>query len=272
MAKGNTAKKHEGKTALITGASSGFGLEFAKLFATDGCELIVTARPGTEIEKIAAELQKNYGVPVKAFSIDLSEYGSAKKLYDLVKNSALSVDFLINNAGIGNFGRFADNSFEREHELLELNVVSLAELCHHFIPDMVKKGGGRILNVASIAAFQAGAYYATYFASKAFVLLFSEAVALEYKKDNITVTALCPGISRTNFFKRAGMPESSPLLQTAMGPAYRVAKAGYVGMLKGKQIVTPGIKNKFISKTYRWLPRKAIAKVTQKLVEVAGRG
>jgi len=272
MAKRNTAKEQKGKIALITGSSSGFGLEFSNLFAADGCELIITARPGTDIASIGKQLHEIYSVPVTTFEIDLSEHGSAKKLYDFVKSKGKNVDFLINNAGIGNFGRFADNSLEREHELLELNVVSLAELCHHFIPDMVKKGGGKILNVASIAAFQAGAYYATYFASKAFVLLFSEALALEYKKDKITVTALCPGISRTNFFKRAGMPVSSPVLQTAMGPAYLVAKAGYKGMLKGKQIVTPGLKNKFISKSYRWLPRKAIAKVTQKLVEIAGRG
>jgi short-subunit dehydrogenase len=260
------------KVALITGASSGFGLELAKLFARDGHNLVITARPGTDIAKTASEIGKKYGVHVTAINIDLAQENAAQKLYDIVKGKNLRVGYLINNAGIGNFGRFADNPFEREHELLQLNVVALAELCHHFIPDMVRAGGGKILNVASIAAFQAGAYYATYFSSKAFVLLFSEALALEYKKDNINVTVLCPGVSRTNFFKRAGMPESSWLLQSNLGTANAVALAGYKGLMKGKSIVTPGLRNKFVSKSYRWLPRKVIAEITKKLVEIAGRG
>ncbi len=260
------------KVALITGASSGFGLEFARLFAADGCNLVITARPGTDMDKTSSELRKEYGVEVTAINIDLSQTNAAKRLYDTVKEKGIRVDYLINNAGIGNFGRFADNSFEREHELLEMNVVALAELCHHYLPDMVKAGGGKILNVASIAAFQPGAYYATYFSTKAFVLLFSEALALEYKKDNITVTALCPGVSRTEFFKRAGMPESSWLLKSNLGNARPVALAGYKGMMKGKRMVTPGLRNKLVSKSYRWLPRKAIASITKKMVEIAGRG
>jgi uncharacterized protein len=258
------------KVALITGASSGFGLEFAKLFAKDKFDLVITARPDSDIEKTAEDLKKDYGVNVIPLKIDLSEADSAGKLFKIIKDRKINVDYLINNAGIGNFGRFADNAFEKEHELLELNIVSLAELCHHFIPDMVKRGGGRILNVASIAAFQAGAYYATYFASKAFVLLFSEALAIEYKKDNITVTALCPGISKTNFFKRAGMKENHWIMKLSMGEAAKVAKAGYKGIMKGKRIVTPGLKNKFISKSYRWIPRRTLAAITKKLVEIAG--
>jgi uncharacterized protein len=262
--------KRKCKAALITGASSGFGLEFAKLFAADKCDLVITSRPGTEIEKLAKELAKEYGIKVFPMEIDMSQANAAKKIFDAVKEKKIKIDYLINNAGIGNFGRFADNPFEKEHELLELNIVTLAELCHHFIPEMVKNGGGKILNVASIAAFQPGAYYATYFASKAFVLLFSEALAMEYKKDNITVTALCPGVSRTNFFKRAGMRENSWLLQINLGDAKKVARAGYKGLLKGKTIVTPGLRNKFVSKNYRWLPRKVIGAITKKMVEIAG--
>ena len=268
----NKAGRHKGKIALITGASSGFGLEFAKLFAQDGYDLIITARPDSELEPIARELATTYQIKVYTHLIDLSETHSAQKLYRWVEEQSLKISFLINNAGIGVYGRFADNSLEREHELLELNVVSLAELCHQFIPQMVAGGGGRILNVASIAAFQPGAYYATYFASKAFVLLFSEALALEYAKENITVTALCPGVSRTNFFKRAGMPESSRLLQSQLKNAGFVAKAGYRGLMKGSRMVTPGLRNKLVSKSYRFLPRSVIARITKKMVETAGRG
>jgi short-subunit dehydrogenase len=260
------------KVALITGASSGFGLEFARLFAKDHHDLVITARPGSDLSKIALEIEKKYAVRVLPIEIDLSEENAAKKLYDQIKEKDLNVYFLINNAGIGSFGRFADNSFQKEHELLQLNVVALAELCHHFIPDMVKGGGGKILNLASIAAFQPGAYYATYFSSKAFVLLFSEALALEYKKDNITVTTLCPGVSRTNFFNRAGMKTSSWLMKLYLGEARKVALAGYNGLLKGKTLVTPGMRNKLVAQSYRWLPRKVIAGITKKIVEVASRG
>lgn len=260
------------KIALITGASSGFGLEFAHLFARDGYNLIITARPDTKLESTAKKIREEYHIQVYPYNIDLSGHMAAQKLYQWVKQQKLRVNCLINNAGIGNFGRFAENSLEREHELLELNIVSLAELCHQFIPDMIAAGGGKILNVASIAAFQPGAYYATYFASKAFVLLFSEALALEYAKDNITVTALCPGVSRTNFFKRARMAETSSMLQLHLKTADFVAKAGYQGLMKGSRIVIPGFRNKLISKSYRILPRSMLAHITKKMVEIASRG
>ncbi len=266
------SKIKNGKIALITGASSGFGLEFARLFAKDGYNIIITARPGTELESIAKKIRDQYHIQVYPHNIDLSGHMAAQKLYQWVKCQEFHVNCLINNAGIGNFGRFAENSLEREHELLELNIVSLAELCHQFIPDMIAAGGGKILNVASIAAFQPGPYYATYFASKAFVLLFSEALALEYAKDNIIVTALCPGVSRTNFFKRARMTETSPMLQLHLKNADFVAKIGYRGLMKGSRIVIPGLRNKLIAKSYRILPRSTLAHMTKKLVEIASKG
>jgi uncharacterized protein len=268
---GMKSQKTKG-VALITGASSGFGKEFAKLFAADGYDLVITARPGSKIEAVARELRDAYDVEVYDREIDLSKPGSAKDLHAWVTSKKLTVTHLLNNAGIGVYGRFAENPLERENELLELNVVSLSELCHHFIPDMIKNGGGRILNVASIAAFQPGAYYATYFASKAYVLLFSEALALEYAKDNITVTALCPGVSRTNFFARAEMPRTSWILRSyLMDPEY-VAEVGYKAMMRGRVIAIPGIRNKVVAKSYRWLPRGVIARLTRELVDKAGKG
>ncbi len=258
--------------ALITGASSGFGLEFAKLFAADGYDLLVTARPGSKLAKIATDLAGQYGVRVEFTELDLAEPASAAQLHAWTTKLGWKVSYLINNAGVGIYGKFASNAWSRELELIELNVRALAELCHLYLPDMAGYGGGRVLNVSSIAAFQPGAYYSTYFASKAFVLLFSEALALESAEDNITVTTLCPGVSRTNFFDRAQMKRSSLILRTYLMNPKDVASAGYRGLHRGAGLVTPGLRNQVVSKSYRWLPRQAIAKITRELVKNAARG
>ena len=254
------------KTALITGASAGFGYEFAKLFAQDGYNLVLTALHGEKLTRVAKKLSKQYGVGVVCTELDLSLPGAASKLHKWVSKQNISVDFLVNNAGIGLYGRFTDHTLAQEQGLIQLNVNALAELCHLFIPDMVKAGGGKILNVASIAAFQAGPYYASYFASKAFVLLLSEALYYEYAPDNVTVTAVCPGVSRTGFFKRAGMREDSRMLQGYFMEAPDVAAAGYRAMMKGKRIVIPGNRNRFVALGYRLFPRGVINRITRQLV------
>lgn len=262
-------KNKNSKTVLITGATSGFGLEFARIFARHGYDLILTARNEKNLKKIAAELKSRYSAHIYYFGTDLSKPRAAEALYNWTVSKKLKVGCLINNAGIGNYGRFIDIALDKERELLELNIVVLTELCHKFIPDMIRRGGGKILNVASIAAFQAGAFYATYFASKAYVLLFSEALAEEYNEDNITVSALCPGPSRTRFFEKAKMTTKSLLLRASFLDPRAVAEAGFRGLMRGDIIITPGLRYKLLSKSYRILPRTIIARITKILIETA---
>jgi short-subunit dehydrogenase len=265
----NNAAKLQSNIALITGASSGFGIEFSKLFASDGYDLIITGKPGSDTKAVADRITKEYGVRVWFKEFDLSKSEAPKQLYDWIKSEKLRVSVLVNNAGIGLYGRFTEHSINDEKELINLNVTALSELCHLFIPDMIKAGRGKILNVASIAGFQAGPFYATYFASKSYVLLFSEALYYEYASKNIVVTVLCPGVARTKFFKRANMRENSKLLQFYMMEAEAVTKSGYRGLMNNKRLVIPGTRNKVVGLGYRILPRSVINKITKDLIRSA---
>ncbi len=254
------------KTALITGASSGFGYELARLFAKDGYNLVLVSLHNEKLKDVAKEMTETYDVHVDYTECDLSVPGSAQQLYDWTKKRKLTVDCLVNNAGIGIYGRFIDHELSKEQALMQLNMNTLAELCHLYIADMVKQGDGKVLNVASIAAFEAGPFYATYFASKAFVLLLSEALYYEYVDRGVTVTAVCPGVSRTGFFKQAGMRDDSKLLQSYMMTAEQVAKIGYSAMQAGKRMVVPGTRNKFVALGYRVFPRSILNRITYRLV------
>jgi short-subunit dehydrogenase len=257
------------KVVLITGASSGFGLEFGHLFAAAGYDLVLTAKPPAKLAALSKQLSNTYGVKVWHHCFDLALPGASQKLYQWVKKEALPVSILVNNAGLGLYGRYASHKLEQERELINVNVNALSELCHLFIPGMIKQGGGKILNVASIAGFQAGPFYATYFASKGYVMLFSEALYYEYASDNITVTALCPGVSPTNFFKTAGMRQDSRLLQAYFMSPKQVATAGYKGLMNNKRLVIPGYRNKFVSLGYRVFPRAVIARIARRLISSA---
>lgn len=261
-----SSSKNNKNVALITGASSGFGLEFAKLCAQDGYDLALTARPNSELADVVKKLQAQYSIKIWQTELDLSVPGAATKLFEWTKKEGLNISVLINNAGIGLYGRFTDHTLEQEQELINLDVNALSELCHLYIPEMQKGGGGKILNVASIAGLQAGPRYATYFASKGYVLLFSEALFYEYAPDNITVTALCPGVARTKFFKRAAMREDSKILQSYFMEPSRVAAIGYRAMQQGKRMIVAGKRNKFVALGYRVLPRSVINRIAQKLV------
>ncbi len=252
--------------ALITGGSSGFGLEFAKLFAHDGYDLVLVARPKSRLAAEVKQLKARYSLNIWYTELDLSKPHAAKKLYEWTSDQHIPVSVLVNNAGIGLYGRFTDHSLEQEQELINLNINVLSELCHLYISDMVRLGGGKILNVASIAGLQAGPYYATYFASKAYVLLFSEALYYEYSGDNIQVTALCPGVARTGFFKRANMREDSGILRSYLMSAERVARVGYKALMQGKRVVIPGNRNRLVAVGYRILPRSVINQITRKLI------
>ncbi len=260
-----------GKTVLITGASSGFGLEFAKIFADDDFDLILTAKYADELAQAAKQIKATYKVNVIYKAFDLAVPGNTKKLFDWTKGKKKTVTYLVNNAGLGLYGKFADHDLKDEQELLNVNVNALSELCHYYIPGMIKNKGGRILNVASIAGLQPGPTFATYFASKAYVLLFSEALYYEYKSSNISITALCPGIADTNFFKRANMRKDSRMFQVYLMDPEIVAQSGYKAMMAGKRMVIPGYRNKGSVIGYRFLPRSVVTKLTHKLIDKAAK-
>jgi short-subunit dehydrogenase len=265
-------KNHAQHTALITGAGSGFGLEYVKLFAQDGYALVVTDKT-SELVRRAEEQAQAFGArSISSVAVDLQEPFAAKKLFDFTTQNGIRVTHLVNNAGLGIYGKLAENEARDEHELLMVNVVALTELCQLYLKPMSEARYGKVLNVASIAGLQAGFMYATYFASKAHVLLLSEALALEHRNDGVTVTAVCPGVSPTGFFNRAGMKMSSKLLTSSFTDPARVAKVGYDAMQAGKTIAVPGKRNWVVSKSYRWLPRNVINHITAQLIRIAGKG
>jgi uncharacterized protein len=252
--------------ALVTGGSKGIGLELSKLFAKAGYNLVVVARHEKALEEVKNELEGNYGVKVLTISIDLSIPDSSKKIYNKLQKEKIQIGILVNNAGFGNYGPFARTDWETEEREMQLNMISLVQLTKLIMPQMLAKGDGKIMNVASTAAFQPGPFMAIYYATKAFVLSFSEALAEELEGTGIMVTALCPGPTRTHFQERAGVSESS-LIRHGMMDAKDVAKAGFEGLMSGKRIVIPGFKNKLGTKFVRMLPNKLVTNIIRKVQE-----
>ncbi|HEU4828299.1 MAG TPA: SDR family oxidoreductase [Gemmatimonadales bacterium] len=251
-------------TALVTGASAGIGRELARLLAQGGFGLILTARDESRLQQLAAELRERWSVAVTVIPCDLSVASGAGTLAADIEAAGLEVDLLVNNAGMGAAGSFADVPLERQLALLQLDIVSLTELTHRFLPAMLARRRGRILNVASTAAFQPGPYLASYYASKAYVLSLSEALAEETRGTGVTVTALCPGPTRTEFFARASMRESR-LARNAVMEAAEVAAAGYAGMMRGDRIVVPGAGNRVLAALVRIAPRGIVTRVVARL-------
>ncbi|OXS79947.1 SDR family NAD(P)-dependent oxidoreductase [Domibacillus enclensis] len=246
------------KTVLITGASSGLGSEFAKIFAEAEYNLVVVARSKDKLEMLQDQFPDS---EIKLIVKDLSKPGSASEVAEEIDQAGIQIDVLINNAGFGLLGSFSTLSLQEQLEMMQLNMVTLAELTHLFLPGMIERNSGRILNVASTAAFQPGPMMAVYFATKAFVLSLSEALAEELAETNITVTALCPGPTKTNFGAVSSMDETKMFSQ-AMS-AEQVAKQGVDGLLKGKRVVITGGKNKAGAVAAKLLPRSTVAKVVK---------
>jgi short-subunit dehydrogenase len=242
---------------LITGASAGLGVEFARACAARGERLVLVARRRDRLDALAAELGG------EAIAADLAEPGAPERLIAEVRRRGLSVETLINNAGFGLAGRFAELPLERQTEMIELNVRALTELCHLVLPDMRARGAGAILNVASTAAFQAGPYMAVYYASKAYVLSFTEALHQEHKASGIRVTALCPGPTRTEFFAVAGAADGR-LARMATDPV-AVVRAGLDGLATNKAIVIPGAVNKATALSNRFLPRALMRRIVARI-------
>lgn len=255
------------KTVLITGASSGIGSELSRLFAQDGYNLVLTARSEDRLYSLKAELEEKYNIYVKVIPKDLGCAGAPEELYNEIKKERLRINVLVNNAGFAVYGDFIETSTEDEMEMIEVNVRALTYLTKVYAKEMSENGGGKILNVASLAAFQPGPFMAVYYATKAYVLHFSEAVHAEFKKYNITVSALCPGPTKTNFQFRAKL-HTIPLFAKDRGmDAETVAKIGYNGLKLGKTVIIPGFNNKILSIGSKFFPRKLTVGVVKNIQE-----
>ncbi len=244
---------------LITGATTGIGYELAKLYAKDENNLILVARNEDKLKEVKDELGL-YNINVYTIAVDLSVNNSCEKILDYVNKNNLSVDILINNAGVGYFGYLNEIDMERELKLIDINIRALTELTKIFLPAMIQHGEGSIMNVASTAAFCAGPKMATYYASKSYVLNFTEALYEEVKGNNIKISCLCPGPVRTNFQERSGIKKKESAKKALMTPK-EVAKIAYKDFKKGKLIIIPGFRNKLIIAFNKFIPRSLSRKI-----------
>ncbi len=253
------------KTVLITGASSGIGYEFAKIFAAEDYHLVLVARDKEKLDRATKELKQQFNnVKIETISIDLSKADSSKEIYNFCKKNNIQINILVNNAGFATYGFFPEIDYENELNQMQLNMITLTLLTKLFLKDMLKKSYGKILNVSSTAAFQPGPLMAVYYASKAYVLSFSQALANELKATGVTVTALCPGPTRTGFKKRASL-ENTRLFKWGVMDAKDVALAGYNGMIIGKSVIIPGFKNKILAFLTRFVPDSISSEMVKKL-------
>lgn len=255
------------KTALVTGASAGIGRELAGLFAHHRHDVVLTARREERLRDLAAELQARTGVTAHVVAADLAAEDGARHLHDEVTGRGIDIEYLVNNAGFGTFGPFADTDPRQTMDLVRVNVAALTELTALFVPPMVARHSGRVLNVASAAAFQPGPLMATYYASKAYVLHLSEALSEELEGTGVSVTALCPGPVRTEFQEVAGMESSGLVLHKRLVSVEEVAEAGYAAMMRGKPLVVPGMATKLLAFSVRFAPRRFVAKFVRRLQE-----
>ncbi len=246
----------KGRFALVTGASSGIGEDFAHILAENGCHLIIVARRLERLQKLQGMLQVKFGITVEVISMDLSLPTAPQMLYEEVKLKNIQIDVLINNAGAGIFGSFVDIPLEQEINMLNLNILNLVSITKLFLKDMVGRNSGYILNVASLAAYQPMARYASYCAAKSFVLSFTEALNYELKDTQVNITALSPGDTESEFFETAGQTKLSYLQKHGNKKSRPVAKAGIQAMLIGKSNVIPGWMNSIAAFFFRLLPRR----------------
>jgi uncharacterized protein len=260
-------QKNQKQTVLITGATGGIGYEFVKLFAQEGYNLVLVARSGEKLVRIAQEFTQKYNITVKFITKDLSIITSPEEIFQELQQENITVDILINNAGFAIYGLFGQTDLNTELQMMQVNMVCLTHLTKLFLKDMVKQGYGRIMNVASTAAFQPGPLTAVYFATKAYVLSFSEAIANELEGTGVTVTALCPGPTETGFQQRAVMENSKLVNGQKLMDAETVARIGYAALMKGKTVVVTGIKNKILAASVRFATRKTITKIVRNMQE-----
>src|ERR1700756_2530553 len=253
-------------TVLITGASGGIGYELAKLFARDHHNLVLAARSADKLAQLATEL-RTQGVTVKTVPLDLSTPLAPKFLFDQLQIEGVAVDILINNAGFGAFGEFAQMSNDKIFGQIQLNITALTELTRLFLPAMLARHSGRIMNVASPAGFQPGPLMAVYYATKAYVISFTEAIANEVRKSGVTVTCFCPGATHTGFAKRAGTEKSRLFQQLGGMSAEKVALDGYRAVMEGRTLAISGLHNWAVAQSTRFSPRRMVTAVSRWVAE-----
>ncbi len=257
------------KTVLITGASSGIGLELAKIFAKEKNNLLLVARSESKLKELAGELQQQYGITAHVFAKDLSDYNSSKEVFDYCEQNSLQVDYLVNNAGFGDFGFFVESNWEKQLQMINLNITTLTYLTRLFLPGMVQRKYGKILNVASTAAFQPGPTMSVYYASKAYVLHFSEAISNELQGTGVTVTALCPGATESGFQAAAALEESKMVKGKKLPSSEEIAAFGYKHFMKGTRVAIPGLMNNVMVASVRFSPRSWVLKIARSLQDKA---
>ncbi len=256
------------KTALITGASSGIGKEFARIHAEQKNDLVIVARRLEKLQELKNELEQAHRIKVHVIAKDLTDTTAPKEIYDEVIASGINIEYLINNAGFGGHGKFHERSWEDDQAMIQLNIMALTELTRRFLPDMVKRNSGKVLNVSSTASLMPGPLQAVYFATKAYVTSFSNAVWQELKDTNVTVTALLPGATESEFASTSGMDKTDLFKHTF--PARQVAQTGYDAMLDGKLNVKAGLSfgQKMMMATIPLSPTKLVMSQVEKMQEV----
>ncbi|MCX7984861.1 MAG: SDR family oxidoreductase [Bacteroidetes bacterium] len=251
--------------ALITGATSGIGYELAKLFALHRYDVVLVARNSNDLHRLQKEWEKEYGIDITCCPFDLSVSTAPDDICNVLAAEMIDIDVLVNNAGFGLYGTFAELPIADQLEMLQVNIVALTHLTRNILPRMLQRKSGKILNVASLAGFLPGPLMAVYYASKAYVLNFSVALAEEVRGTGITVTTLCPGPTATKFGKRAGITKTHLFQKMAWMDASTVAEIGFRGLMEGKAIVVPGMFNVLGSFLVRCLPRVTASKIVQML-------
>lgn len=255
------------QTALITGASSGIGAELTKLLAKDGYKLIISAKDHDVLQLCAKHLRDAYGVDVNAIAQDLTEPNGAQELYDKVRAMDVEIDVLVNDAGMGVYGTFSEGSWKDDEKIIQLNIIALTQLTKLFLPSMLRRKSGKILNLASLASFQPGPMMSVYYASKAYVLSLSLALADELKDTGVTVTALCPGPTQTDFTAQAGMEKTRVFNSPLPMEASKVAEIGYKAMMEGERMEIAGYRNKMTVELLKILPTQLNMRLSRALLE-----
>lgn len=254
--------------ALITGASTGIGKELANIHAEKGGDLVIVARSKDKLQALKTELEDKHSIQVKVIAKDLVKPNAAREIYDEITNAGIQIDYLINNAGFGGLGKFHERAWEQDLAMINLNIVALTALTRFFLPEFVKRNDGKILNVSSTASFMPGPLQAVYYATKAYVTFFSNAIAEELHDTDVTVTTLMPGATETEFGSRSGMDKTS-MFKKAVS-ARGVAEDGYKGMLDGKLDVISGLTfgQKMMMAMIPFMPKKMILKQIRQMQEV----
>jgi short-subunit dehydrogenase len=254
-------------TTLVTGASDGIGQELARIAAAHRDDVVLVARRESRLRDLARELEQQHGIRAHVVAADLARTGAGSEVASRVADLGIHVDHLINNAGFGIYGRFDETPLDVELQIIQVNIVALTELTKRLLPGMVARRRGRILNVASTAAFLPGPLMAVYYATKAYVLSFSEAIANELQGTGVTVTVLCPGPTASGFQAAAHLEESKLVAGKTLATSRQVARDGYRAMMAGKTIVVSGFSNKLVAQVPRLLPRRVVAKIVRRVQE-----